>query len=103
MRQFVEYAFAEVGRSIQWEGKGLDEKGVDDKGNVRVEVDPRYFRPTEVETLLGDPTKAKTKLGWEPKITFEEMVKEMVRDDLQLAKRDEHSKAGGFNVYQYYE
>lgn len=103
VRQFVDAAFAEVDKKIHWEGKGIDEKGIDDKGNVLVEVDSRYFRPTEVETLLGDPTKAKTKLGWEPKITFEEMVKEMVRDDLQLARRDEHCKAGGFHIYQYYE
>ena len=76
VRDFVNFAWNHLGRSIRWEGEGADEKGYDtNSGNLIVKVDPRYFRPTEVETLLGDPSKAKEKLGWEPKITLEEMVK----------------------------
>ena len=84
VRQFVEAALSEVGVSLIWEGEGVDEKGIDvETGRVLVEVDPRYFRPTEVETLLGDPSKAKQKLGWEAKIPLHDMVSEMVREDLR--------------------
>jgi len=75
--------------SIEWQGSDADEKGLDSNGHCIVAVDPRYFRPTEVETLLGDPSNAKRKLGWTPKITFEELVAEMVREDLKSAQRDE--------------
>ena len=109
VRQFVEFAAAEVGVSIRWEGTGVDEVGYVDaiKGDLApalkvgqkiVCVDPRYFRPTEVETLLGDPTKAKEKLGWVPKTTLQEMVSEMVQADLETAKRTSLLKANGFDV-----
>ena len=104
VREFVEMAFKEVDIEIRWKGKGVDEKGVDSKtGKVLVEVDPTYFRPTEVESLLGDPSKAKEKLGWEPKISFSDMVAEMVREDIQEAKKDEYCKNGGFKTFHYFE
>ncbi|NOY52994.1 MAG: GDP-mannose 4,6-dehydratase [Deltaproteobacteria bacterium] len=104
VREFVELAFQEVDIKIKWEGRGVDEKGIDDKsGKVLVEVDPRYFRPTEVESLLGDPTKSREQLGWIPKITFEQMVADMVQYDLEEAKRDEHCKKGGFRIYSHHE
>jgi GDPmannose 4,6-dehydratase len=89
VRDFVNLAWSVVGKRINWEGSGIDEKGFDfTTGELIVSVDPRYFRATEVETLLGDPTNAKEKLGWEPKITFKEMVDEMMEYDLNLASRD---------------
>jgi GDPmannose 4,6-dehydratase len=89
VRQFVELAFAEVGRSIAWRGKGVDETGVDKKsGKTVVRIDPVYFRPTEVELLIGDASKARQKLGWKPKTSFAELVKEMVAGDLAIAKRE---------------
>ncbi|MCF6338710.1 MAG: GDP-mannose 4,6-dehydratase [Gammaproteobacteria bacterium] len=104
VRDFVNAAYDHLGKSIRWEGKGADEKGYDtETGECIVAVDPRYFRPTEVETLLGDPTKAKEKLGWEPKITFEEMVHEMMENDLALAKRDALVKKHGFKAFDYHE
>jgi GDPmannose 4,6-dehydratase len=82
VREFVEVAFAELGIELEWKGKGKDEKGIDKKtGKVLVEVDAEYFRPTEVEQLLGDYTKAKTNLGWQPKVTFKELVKIMAKAD----------------------
>jgi GDPmannose 4,6-dehydratase len=82
----------------------VDEKGFDaETGQRIVAVDPRYFRPTEVETLLGDPTKAREKLGWVPKITFEEMVQEMMENDLTLAKRDALVRKHGFQTFDYFE
>lgn len=90
VREFVEKAFARLGRTIVWRGKGVDEKGLDSKtGKVIVEIDPRYFRPTEVDLLLGDPTKAKTLLGWKHKITFEELIAEMVDADLARIKQEQ--------------
>jgi GDPmannose 4,6-dehydratase len=84
VREFIERAFAEVGRTLSWRGKGVDEEGVDDKtGQVLVKVDPRYFRPTEVDLLLGDPSKARSVLGWKHEITFPMLVKEMVAYDLR--------------------
>jgi GDPmannose 4,6-dehydratase len=103
VRQFVEISAAELGISIKWKGKGVEEKGYDAGGKCIVKVDPRYFRPTEVETLLGDPTKAKQKLGWTPKISFRELVAEMVREDLKSAERDELVKKHGFTAYDYHE
>ena len=103
VRQFVEISAGELGISIKWKGKGVDEKGYDAAGKCIVKVDPRYFRPTEVETLLGDPSKAKQKLGWTPKITFQELVAEMVREDLKSAERDELVKKHGFTAYDYHE
>jgi len=104
VRQFVDAAARELGITVRWEGKGVDEKGYDSiSGKCLVQVDPRYFRPTEVETLLGDPTKAREKLGWIPKITFQELVSEMVREDLKSAERDELVKKHGFAAYDYHE
>jgi GDPmannose 4,6-dehydratase len=103
VRDFVNIAAKELGIAMRWEGEGLNEKGYDDTGKCIVSVDPRYFRPTEVETLLGDPSKAKAKLGWEPKITFGELVKQMVREDLKSAERDELVKRHGYYTSNYHE
>jgi GDPmannose 4,6-dehydratase len=131
VRDFVNAAVRELGMQIRWEGSGVDEKGYLVKGASHkmqvsskpqdataletcdlklasgdrpiVAVDPRYFRPTEVETLLGDPSKAKSKLGWTPKITFDELVSEMVREDLKAAERDELVKQHGFKAMDYHE
>lgn len=104
VRDFVNFAWKHVGKSIRWEGQGVDEKGYDeDSGKLIVAVDPRYFRPTEVETLLGDPSKAKSKLGWEPKITLEEMVHEMMANDIMHAERDSLVKEHGFRAFDYHE
>lgn len=104
VRDFVTMAFAEVAVDVDWTGSGVDEKGVDRRsGKVLMEVDPRYFRPTEVDTLLGDATKARTRLGWEPKITVEEMVKEMVREDLNDAEHDELCRHEGYRVFNFHE
>ena len=103
VRDFINAAAKELGMRIRWEGDGVDEKGYDTYGKCVVAVDPRYFRPTEVETLLGDPAKAKEKLGWTPKITFEELVAEMVREDLNLAERDELIKRHGYKSMDYHE
>jgi GDPmannose 4,6-dehydratase len=103
VRDFVNAAAREVGISVTWKGKGADEKGYDAAGKCIVAVDPRYFRPTEVETLLGDPTKARVKLGWVPKVKFAELVSEMMREDLKSAERDELVKKHGFAAYDYHE
>jgi GDPmannose 4,6-dehydratase len=103
VRDFVNAAAKELSINIAWQGEGVDETGTDENGNVIVKVDPRYFRPTEVETLLGDPTKAKDKLGWTPKTTFLELVSEMVREDLKSAERDELVKGHGYSAYDYHE
>jgi GDPmannose 4,6-dehydratase len=96
VRDFVTIAAKELGMDISWTGEGLNERGSDVSGKCIVSVDLRYFRPTEVENLLGDPSKAKAKLGWEPKITFMELVQEMVREDLKTAERDELIKNHGY-------
>jgi GDPmannose 4,6-dehydratase len=99
VRRFVELACAQAGIALRWEGEGVASKGIDAAtGAVIVAVDPRYFRPTEVETLLGDATKAREKLGWQPRITVEELVREMVHADLELARRDALSRSHGFKV-----
>jgi GDPmannose 4,6-dehydratase len=103
VRDFVNAAAKEAGISIKWRGKGLQEKGYDAKGNCIVAVDPKYFRPTEVESLLGDASKARKKLGWKPRITFPELVAEMMREDLKSAERDELVKKHGFSAYDYHE
>ena len=104
VRDFVNTAALELGIHIRWEGQGVDEKGYDAAtGKCIVQVDPRYFRPTEVETLLGDASKARQKLGWTPKITFQELVSEMVQSDLLSAQRDELVKKHGFATYDYHE
>ncbi|HWR04290.1 MAG TPA: GDP-mannose 4,6-dehydratase [Humidesulfovibrio sp.] len=103
VRDFVNAAAAALGMAISWSGAGLEETGTDEKGRVVVRVDSRYFRPTEVETLLGDPSRARDELGWVPKITFSEMVAEMVDEDLKSAQRDELVKRNGFMAYNYNE
>lgn len=115
VRDFVNAAAQELGMDIGWQGRGVEEKGLwlnRHSGGQReparpylpiVAVDPRYFRPTEVETLLGDPSKAKTKLGWAPKTRFEELVAEMVREDLKAAQRDELVKTHGYKIMDYHE
>jgi GDPmannose 4,6-dehydratase len=108
VRDFVNAAAKELGMIIRWEGRGIEEqgywvqKGIQDDRAI-VKVDPRYFRPTEVETLLGDPTKAKEKLGWQPKIKFEELVSEMVREDLKNTERDELVKKHGYTSFDHNE
>ncbi|WP_340691624.1 GDP-mannose 4,6-dehydratase [Hyphomonas sp.] len=93
VREFVELAFAEVGRKINWQGEGVDEVGSDAKsGEALVKIDPRYFRPTEVDLLIGDPTKAREKLGWVHTTKFHELVKEMVQADLELVAREKWRK-----------
>ena len=118
VRDFVNAAAKELGMNIRWEGTGVDEKGYllpslacgvgaggEGCGNGKcvVQVDPRYFRPTEVETLLGDASKAKNKIGWVPKISFDELVSEMVREDLKSAERDELVKKHGYTAFNYHE
>ena len=103
VRDFVSRAAQELGISISWHGEGASETGVDAGGRTIVRVDPRYFRPTEVETLLGDPTKAREKLGWRPRTSFEELVAEMVREDLKSAERDHLVKQHGYPAYDFNE
>jgi GDPmannose 4,6-dehydratase len=113
VRTFVNVAAEELGIHLRWQGEGVNEIGIVDyvksdkakvkSGDILVKVDPRYFRPAEVETLLGDPSKAKQKLGWEPKVAFEELVTEMVRSDLESAQRDNLVRESGFQVFNYHE
>jgi len=104
VRDFVNKAAQAVNIEMEWKGEGVDEKGFDKAtGKCLVEVDKRYFRPTEVETLLGDPSKAQEKLGWVPKISLDEMVKEMVDNDVMIAKRDALCESEGFRTNRYFE
>ena len=104
VRDFIDVAWVYLGHKVRWEGSGIDEKGYDiSSGKLIVKVDQRYFRPTEVETLLGDPTKAKEKLGWVPKITFQEMVSEMMENDINIAKRDSLVSKHGFKAPEFNE
>ena len=104
VRDFVNAAAREIGFELRWEGSGVDEKGYHAQtGACLVAVDPRYFRPTEVETLLGDASKARDKLGWTPKIRFEELVGEMMREDLKAAERDALCQREGYPVFQHHE
>lgn len=104
VREFVEKAFHEVGIEIIWEGKGIKEVGKDrETGEIFVHVDPRYFRPTEVDFLLGDSTKARRELGWEAGVSFDELVKLMVREDLKDAEKDQLCGNAGFRVYNQFE
>ena len=104
VRDFVSMSFREVGIDLEWQGKDENEKGLDSKtGKILVEVDPRYFRPAEVELLIGDPSKAKKELGWEPKVKLPELVKMMVQTDYKIAERDLHLHNGGFEVNDCHE
>ncbi|MBY3515017.1 GDP-mannose 4,6-dehydratase [Rhizobium laguerreae] len=103
VRDFVNAAAAEIGLDVTWKGEGISERGFDENGNCIVSVDPRYFRPAEVETLLGDASKARDKLGWVPRISFGELVSEMMREDMKSAERDEMVKKHGFNTFNYHE
>lgn len=103
VREFIELAASRLEMSIQWQGHGADERGVDPAGNVVVAVDPRYYRPTEVETLLGDAKLAHDELGWKPKTDFATLVAEMVDEDLKIAEKDALSKKHGFPVLNYHE
>jgi GDPmannose 4,6-dehydratase len=103
VREFVDVAARKLGLRIEWSGKGEREKAVNEDGQIVVAVDPRYFRPAEVETLLGDPSKAKAKLGWFAKVSFEQLVEEMVTADLKSAERDELVKRHGHRPYDYNE
>jgi GDPmannose 4,6-dehydratase len=104
VREFVAVAAEELGIAIEWRGQGVDEEGYDrTTGKCIVAVDPRYFRPSEVETLLGDPTKAREKLGWRPVISFRELVAEMVKEDLRSAERDALIKRSGYRYFDHHE
>jgi len=104
VREFVEKAFQEVGMPVTWEGSGVQEIGKDSgTGKTLVQIDPGYFRPTEVDYLLGDPSKARSKLGWEPTVSFDELVKMMVREDLKEAKRDQLCQNEGFQTFNQFE
>ena len=104
VREFVNFAWGYLNKTIRWEGEGVNEKGYDsDSGKLIVAVDERYFRPTEVETLLGDPTKAKNILGWTPKITLNEMINEMMESDINIAKRDLLVRQNGYKTPSFYE
>jgi len=104
VRDFVNLAAKELDIELKWDGRGVNETGIDvATGKIIIRVDPRYFRPTEVETLLGDSTKAREKLGWTPKTSFKELVKEMVICDLNEAKKDDLLKKEGFSVYSHNE
>jgi GDPmannose 4,6-dehydratase len=104
VRDFVDAAAKEVEITLRWEGKDVDEKGFDAAtGKCLVEVDPRYFRPAEVETLLGDASKARQQLGWVPKTSFAELVSEMMRHDYADAQRDELVKKHGFKYFNRFE
>lgn len=103
VRDFVDAAAKEIGIDIHWKGQGVDEKGYDATGKCIVAVDPRYFRPTEVETLLGNATKAREKLGWTPRTTFTQLVAEMMSEDLKSAERDELIKKHGYKTLDYHE
>jgi GDPmannose 4,6-dehydratase len=103
VREFVEAAAAELQLKLSWRGKGAEEKGYDDKGRAIVAIDPRYYRPAEVDTLLGDAAKARARLGWSPKVRFKELVAEMAREDLLSAERDALVKRHGFRSYGQHE
>jgi GDPmannose 4,6-dehydratase len=103
VREFVERAASHLDMEISWRGEGTKEEGFDQDGVCRVKSDPRYFRPTEVDTLLDDSSKAKAKPGWKPKTSFEDLVKEMVDADLELARRDALVAREGFRAFNYRE
>jgi GDPmannose 4,6-dehydratase len=104
VREFIALAFMEAGIQLRWEGSGISEKGIDTKTEkARVEIDPKYFRPAEVDILIGDPSKAFSRLGWRPKVQLPELIKMMVIHDIKLAEKEVHLKNGGYTVKNYYE
>lgn len=104
VREFVQLAFREIGVDLEWVGRGVEEVGIDaNTGRILVEIDPNYFRPTEVDLLLGDPIKVKQKLGWEPKVSFVQLVQLMVQSDLYEAEKDLICQREGYKVPQYHE
>jgi GDPmannose 4,6-dehydratase len=103
VKEFIQAASQEIGMELTWEGLGEETKAYNHSGKCIVSVDPRYYRPTEVETLLGDPTKAKEKLGWQPQVPFTELVAEMMREDLKAAERDSLVQKHGYPAYNYHE
>ena len=104
VREFAEKAFREAGIELRWEGEGVNEKGINKATNqVLIEVDPKYFRPTEVELLLGDPAKAKRELGWQHTYSFDQLVQEMVQADIKLFERDKYLREGGHKIFNYHE
>ncbi len=104
VREFVTRAAAHLDMQIEWRGRGLEEQGIDTRtGKAIVKIDPRYFRPTEVDTLLGDSTKARTRLGWKPEIGFEDLISEMMQADLEIARRDAVVAREGFRTFRYRE
>ena len=103
VREFINIAARKLEINIQWKGEGVEEKGYDEQGRCIVAIDPRYFRPTEVETLLGNPAKAKAKLGWVPKTSFDQLVTEMITSDYELAKRDSLIRARGYKILSHHE
>ena len=104
VRHFVELSFAEIGITLKWEGTGVEEKGINRETNeVVVEVDPKYFRPTEVDLLIGDPTKANTELGWKHQYDLAALVKDMMQSDLKLFQKDKYLREGGYQTMNYFE
>lgn len=104
VRDFITMAFNEVGIKMKWEGTGIDEKGINaETGDVLIEIDPNYFRPTEVDLLIGDASKAFNNLGWKPKHNLQDLVKDMVQSDMNLFKRDKYLLEGGHDVMNYNE
>ncbi len=103
VREFIATAAEKLEMKITWKGEGVDEKGYDEQCRQIVAIDPRYFRPTEVQSLLGNPAKAKAKLGWAPKTSFDQLVTEMVTSDYELAKRDALVRAKGYKILHHHE
>ena len=104
VRDFITMSFKESGINLSWEGKGIEEKGINNAdGKTLIEIDPCYFRPAEVELLIGDPSKAKAKLGWQPKVQLPELVKMMMDHDIEQAKQELHLKKSGFKTKNYFE
>jgi GDPmannose 4,6-dehydratase len=103
IRDFVNAAACELEILLEWRGTGMDEKAYDERGNCVVSIDPRYLRPSEVDTLVGDAAKARAKLGWHPRVTFTEMIREMVAADLRVSERDALVKRSGYTVLANHE
>ena len=103
VRDFIDIAASKLGIELRWEGQGVEEQAYDAAGSCIVAIDPRYFRPTEVDTLLGDATKARTKLGWQPKTSFDQLVTEMIESDYELAKRDALVSSRGYKILNHHE